>query len=253
MSQTRHEPVDHTAHSGQAAALSQMAAGLRGLFWACQGESQKNAGFLACLEWMQCHQKPLSRSARMLPLSLLKGGRLIALMMDPHGENDPDPYIGKRSDSHRMAFTLCSLALVIVSGPRFTLRGLPSELMQSIAQGFDTRYPTMRFGVCPALKQHGRGSSQSLQEAFILVAASIIADFGKPPRGQTLAGTRQALKDRMVLMGQKKGVTLLVILSNLLEQRQQLTHQHQHQPRLRPGGHGLSLQIPRDAQRAANL
>jgi hypothetical protein len=185
----------------------------------------------------------LSRSARMLLLCSLKDGAHIALMMDPHGENDPDPHIGKRSDSHGMAFALCSLTLVIVSGPRFTLRGLPSELMQSIAQGFDTAQAAMRFGVCPALKQYGRGSSQSLQTAGILVAASLIADFGQQWRGQTLACTRQARKDRMVLMGQKKGGNLLVILSNLLDQRQQLTHQHQQQPRFRPGGHRISLQM----------
>ena len=243
MSQTRHEPVGHAAHGGQAAALSQTAAGLRGLFWACQGESQKHAGFLACLQRMQRHHKPLSRSARMLPLSLLQGGPLIALMMEPHGENDPDPHIGKRSDSHRMAFALCSLAEVLVSGPRFTLCALPSELMQSIPQGFDTAQATMRFGVGPALKQDGRGSTQSLQEAFILVAASIIADFGKPPRGQPLAGTRQARKERLVLMGQKKRVNLLVCLPNLLDPRQQLTRPDQHQPRFRTGGHGLSLQM----------
>ena len=44
-------------------------------------------------------------------------------------------------------------------------------------------------------------------------------------------------------MSQKKGVNLLVILSNLLDQRQQLTHQHQHQTRFGAGGHGISLQM----------
>ena len=101
----------------------------------------------------------------------------------------------------------------------------------------------MRFGVHPALKQHGRGSSQCLQTACILVARAIITDFRQQSWSQAFACTRQARKDLMVLMGQKKGANLLVILSNLLDQRQQLTHQHQHQTRFGAGDHGISLQM----------
>ena len=49
MLSTRHEPVYHAAHGCQAAWLSLTASRLRGLFWACQVESQKTAGFFACL------------------------------------------------------------------------------------------------------------------------------------------------------------------------------------------------------------
>src|SRR2546425_8382304 len=142
MFSTRHEPVYHAAHGCEAASLSLTAPGLLGLFWACPVESQKTAGFLACLERRQRPQKPLSRSACMLLLCLLKGGRLIGLVMHPHGKDDSDPHIGKRSDRHRMAFAFCSLALVIVSGPRFTLRGLPGKLLQGLAQRFDTAQAT---------------------------------------------------------------------------------------------------------------
>src|SRR5205807_9087579 len=45
---------------------------------------------------------------------------------------------------------------------RCAIRG-PGELMQSVAQGFDTPHPAMRFGVHAALKQHRRGTSQGLQ------------------------------------------------------------------------------------------
>ena len=45
MSSTWHEPVYHAAHGCQAAALSLTAIRLRGLFWACQVESQKMEGF----------------------------------------------------------------------------------------------------------------------------------------------------------------------------------------------------------------
>src|SRR5690242_11538620 len=243
MSSTRHEPVYHATHGCQAASLSLTAVSLRGLFWACQVESQKTAGFLACLDRMHRHQKHLSRFACMLPLRLLKGGRLIALVMHPHGEDDPDPHISKRTHSHRMAFAFSSFALVVLLGPRFTLRRLPSELMQGIAQGFDTAQPSMGFGVHPALIEHWRGSTQGLQTACILVALSIIPNFCQQSRSQALACTWQALKEGVILMGQKKGVNLLVVLSNLFNEWQQLTHQGHHQARFGPGDDGIGLQM----------
>ena len=243
MSSTKHEPVYHAAHGCQAAALSLTATRLRGLFWACQVESQKNGGFLALVERDQHELEPLSRSVSMLVLCVLKGGRLIAAATGPYGKDDPDPHIGKRAHGDRMAFAFGSLALVIGIGPRFTVCRLPGKLVQGIAQRFNTRHPAMRFGVHPTLKQHGRGSSQRLQTAGILVACAIIADFGKPPRGQAFACTRQARKELMVLMGQKKGANLLIILLDLLKQRQQLTHQRQHQTRFGAGCHRIGLQM----------
>ena len=204
MSSTKHEPVYHAAHGCQAAALSLTATGLRGLFWACQVESQKNGGFLALVERDQHELEPLSRSASMLVLCVLKGGRLIALVMQPHGKDDPDPHIGKRAHGDRVAFAFGSLALVIGFGPRFTVCRLPGKLVQGIAQRFDTAHAPMRFGIHPALKQHGRGSSQCLQTAGILVACAIVADFGQQSRGQAFACTRQARKELVILMRQKR-------------------------------------------------
>src|SRR5712692_1086694 len=89
----------------------------------------------------------LGSSAGMLVLCPLKGGCLIALVMHPHGKDDPDPDIGKCSHGHGMAFAFRSFALVIVSGPRFTLRRLPGKVLQSIAQGFDAAQATIRFGI----------------------------------------------------------------------------------------------------------
>ena len=243
MSSTKHEPVYHAAHGCQAAALSETSTRLRGLFWACQVESPKNGGFLALIERDQHELEPLRRSANMLVLRVLKGGRLIALVMQPHGKDDPDPHIGKRAHGDRVAFAFGSLALVIGFGPRFTVYRLPGKLVQGIAQRFDTAHAPMRFGVHPALKQHGRGSSHCLQTAGILGACAIIADFGKPPRGQAFACTRQARKELVILMRQKKGANLLIILSNLLNQRQQLTRQHQHQSRFGACGDGISLHM----------
>src|SRR5438876_43316 len=80
----------------------------------------------------------LRRSARMLLLCQLKCRRIIATVMGPPGKDDPDPNVGKRSHRYRMAFAFNSLALVGVSGPRFTLRALPGELMKRVAQRLDT-------------------------------------------------------------------------------------------------------------------
>src|SRR5579884_2887780 len=174
MSSTWHEPVYHAAHGCQAASLSLTASRLRGLFWACQVESQKTAGFLAHQERLPCHQRHLSRSGRMLVLCVLKDGPLIATATHPDRKDDPDPHIGQGSHGYRMAFAFCSLALIILPGPWFTLRRLPGELMQGIAQRFDTAQATMRFGVHPALKEHRGGATQGLQTAGILIAPSVI-------------------------------------------------------------------------------
>ena len=243
MLSTRHEPVDHATHGCQAASLSLTAVRLRGRKWACQVESPKNAGFLAHVAYDQHDLELLGGSASMLLLRLLKGHGFITGPLDPHGKDDPHPHVSQRTDRNGVAFAFCAFAVILVSGPWFTLRRLPSELMQGMTQGFDTAQPSMGFGVDPALIQHGRGSTQRLQEAFILVALAIIPDFWKPSRSQALACTWQALKDLMVLMGQKKGGNLLVVLSNLCKEWQQLTHQSQHQARFGPGDDGIGLQM----------
>src|SRR5437764_9616760 len=243
MTSTRREPRDQATHSGLAASLWQTSARWCDLFWACQVASQKQARCLADVERDGHDLATLSGFTCMLALRLLKGGRRIALVMDPHGKDDPHPHIGQRSHSYGMTFAFSALALVILPGPRLALRGLPGKLVQRIAQRFNAAQTSMRLGVHAALKQHGRGSSQRLQTAGILIPLAIITDFGKPPRGQSLAGTRQARKELMVLMGQKKGLNLFIVLSNLLEQRQQLTHQHQHQARFGARDHGIGLQM----------
>src|SRR5438874_11934903 len=192
------------------------AACLQEMIQRCCREEAKTARHGALHARVCCRQAmkaALGNFACMLLLGLLKGGRLIALMMQPHGEDDPDPHIGQCSYRHRMAFAFSSFALIILPGPRFTLRRLPGESMQVVAQGFDTAQAAMRFGVHAALKQHRRGTSQSLQTAGIVVTAAIIADFGQQSWGQVLACTWQARKDGVILMGQKKGGNLLVILS----------------------------------------
>src|SRR6266536_4046930 len=81
----------------QVAPLSLTMLSLRGMIWACQVESPKNAGFLARVEYDQQDQKVLSNPACMLLLCLLKGSHLITLSMGPHRKDDSDPHISKRS------------------------------------------------------------------------------------------------------------------------------------------------------------
>src|SRR5437763_5577419 len=137
MTSTRHEPVSHATRRGLAASLSQTSARWSGLFWACPVESQKQTGFLARVERDQHDVEPLSRLACMLALRLLKGGALIAAMLQPHGKDDPDPHIGRRADSHGMAFAFSAVPLVLVPGPRLACRGLASELMKRSAHVFE--------------------------------------------------------------------------------------------------------------------
>src|SRR5947207_1686951 len=159
MTSTRREPMDQATHTGLAASLWQTSARWCDQFWACQVASQKQAGCLADVERDGHDLATLGCFTCMLPLRLLKGGRLIALVLDPHGKDDPYPHIGQRSHSYGMTFAFRSLALVIVSGPRLALRGLPGKLVQGIAQRFDAAQTSMRFGVHAAFKHHARGSS----------------------------------------------------------------------------------------------
>lgn len=193
----------HAAVSSQAASLSLTAHSLRGLFWACQIESQKNAGFLARVERDQHEERLLGSSACMLLLRLFKGGSFIGLAMPPQSKDDPDPYIGKCSYGYGVAFAFSSFALVIVGCPRFAQGGLPSKLMKRVAQRLDTAQTSMSLAVHAALEQHRRGSAQSLQAACVLIPIAVITDFCQQSWSQTLACTRQTGKDLMIRMGQK--------------------------------------------------
>src|SRR5438270_13137885 len=90
MSSTWHEPVYHAASACQAASLSLTGARLRGLKWACQIESQKNAGVLALVERDQHELGPLSRWACMLLRFGLKVDRHIVGVMGPHVNVESD-------------------------------------------------------------------------------------------------------------------------------------------------------------------
>src|SRR5215472_4889069 len=73
-------------------------------------KAKKTAEFFAHRIRRQSYQEQLSSSACMLLPGLLKSSSLIALMIDPHGKNDPDPDIGQCSYRYRVAFAFGSLA-----------------------------------------------------------------------------------------------------------------------------------------------
>jgi len=133
-----------------------------------------------------------------------KGRGVIGLLGLPDGIENARLDIGQRPDRDGMALALGLLALVILPGPGFLVRTLPGKLVQGIAPGLDAPQSAMRFLVRPALEEDGRSPSQSL------------------PTG---------------------ALNLLVVGSNLLEQRVQLGDQGQHQPRFGARGDLGGLQL----------
>ncbi len=192
MTSTRHEPVYHATHGCQAASLSLTATRWRGLKRACQVERQKNAGFLSSVEGDQHTLQALRGFACMLLLRLLKGGALICLLLGPDGKHNAHPDIGQSTHGDGVAFALSSFPLVIGFGPGLRACTVKSKLVQGIAQGLDTAHPPMSFGIGATLEENRRGSGQGLQAGCRLVAAAILADFGKQTRSQTCSSAGQA-------------------------------------------------------------
>src|SRR5258708_35168268 len=167
----------------------------------------------------------LSASQSMSLASVLKGRGVIQLLCLPDSRENPCPNVGQGSQGDGMALALSSFALIILPGPIFQVGALPGKLLQGIAPGFDAAQPAMRFLVCPALEEDRRGAGERLQAACALIAVPIIAQFSKHARSETFTGSRQRLEKLVVLMHQKKALDLLIIVSNLLEQRFQLVYQ----------------------------
>src|SRR5579859_184025 len=110
MSSTRHEKVYHATQGCQAASLSLTTSRLRGLFWACQVENKKTAGFFVGLKRLSADRRYLSGSLRMVVLCRLKGCRFIAFVLKPHAIDDAYPDVGKRAYRHTLTLALSSLA-----------------------------------------------------------------------------------------------------------------------------------------------
>ncbi len=85
--------------------------------WREEAKTARRAALHARVCSRQAMKADLSNFACMLLLGLLKGGRLIALVMQPHGEDDPNPHVGKRTHSYRMAFAFSSFAFIDTAWP----------------------------------------------------------------------------------------------------------------------------------------
>jgi hypothetical protein len=163
-------------------------------------------------------------TGRMGPPSRFTSRGLIGLLGLPDGVENARPDIGQGSDRDGMALALSPLALVILLGPDFLVGTLPGKLVQGIAPGLDTTQAPMGLLLRPALEEDRRRTSQRLQTAGALIAAAIVAQFGQQSGSKTRWGPWQSLEEFAVGMTQKKAFHLLVVVSNLLEQRRQLLH-----------------------------
>jgi len=85
-----------------------------------------------------------SGDARSMGLpGLCKSRGVIGLLRLPDGVENARPDIGQGSDRDGMALALSPLALIILFGPGFLERTLPSELVQGVAPGLDTAQSAM--------------------------------------------------------------------------------------------------------------
>src|SRR5579883_995889 len=94
----------------------------------------------------------------MRQLGRFKDGGVIAGMLRPHRIDNAHPTVRERPHGHTVAFPLRPLALVVAQSPAFALGGEPSELVQRVAQGFETSIALVGFGIVATGKGHWSGS-----------------------------------------------------------------------------------------------
>ena len=166
---------------------------------------------------------------RMRPFGRFKRGGLRAGLVHPHAIDDAHPDVGQGADRHTMGLAFGTFAPIIVQCPAFLPCRLPGKLVQGVAQRFHAGEAFVRFSVIAALERDWCGPGQRLDTAGIRGATAILAPFGKPPRGQALAGTRQRTPELVVLLRQKKGADLLLVGGDIRDDHQQLLDQREHQ------------------------
>src|SRR5579859_7356097 len=96
----------------------------------------------------------------MQALSLFKGRTLIGFALVPKGEDHSHPDVGQSPHGHAMTLALSTLALIIRLGPRLIASALPGELIQGVAQGFETGKAHMHGRILSAFPGDRTGSSQ---------------------------------------------------------------------------------------------
>src|SRR6266849_10837695 len=172
MAVTKHKQASQAAGCHHTAFCSQPVSGFHGQNQAWKPPSAQAVG-LSMLPLEPCWGSGWSGDTRSVGLSgLFKGRGVIGLLGLPDGVENARPDIGQRADRDGMALALGPLALVILFGPGFLLGTLPGKLVQGIAPGLDTAQAPMGFLIRPALEEHRRRASQSLQTAGALIAAA---------------------------------------------------------------------------------
>jgi hypothetical protein len=234
---SEHEEVYHAASCRQAASLSLTAGRLHDLVKACSVEGKKTGRFASQRRGF------LSGSGSMSEPSLIKGRSLIGALGGPESIENAHPHVGECPNGDRMTFAFFPFSLIVVQCPRLAPGRLPGKQVECIAQGFQTGRAAVSFLVGATLVEDGSCASQRLKASSVLIARRIISQFCQQPGSQPFSGSGQALKNRMILLGQKKGLDVLIIGSNLLSQRQQLPDQNQHQACLAAHGDGISRQL----------
>src|SRR5579885_3819193 len=201
---SEHEAVYHAAPRCQAASLSLTSRRLHGQKKACSVEGKNTGGFASG------RQTFLRRFGSVALPGGFKGRRLIGSVGLEHGKGDPRPNIGEGTHCDTVTFALCPFAVVIGFCPALLLRTLPGELVQGIAQRFDTAQASVRLRVVSAGKQDRRSASKRLQAGCVRIAMGIIANFCQQSRSQAFSCPRQTAEDLVVFMTQKKAFDLLI-------------------------------------------
>src|SRR5215467_11554784 len=158
-----------------------------------------------------------------------KQGRIVGGPSDPHGMQNTQPDMGKRTNCDRMALAFFALAAVVRERPGLGKRRSPGKLVEGVAQRLDTGVTTMSFGKVATLVHHRGCACQSLQIPSLLITSPIIPDFCQQPRSQSLPSSGKRAEDGGVFMSAKKAFDLLIIAGNLLDEGQQLGGQSSHQ------------------------
>src|SRR5215467_13314949 len=178
---------------------------------------KKSPGSLFCPhEPSRRTQKTSGTPFSVSELSGFKGVSLIACLIHPHRVHNAHPDVCQSTQSHAVGFALRQFALVVGSRPGFRERRLPGKLREIIAPWLHTGKALVCSGVIATLERHWSGPSEFLDAAGIRIACASITPFSKQARSQAFARARKRAPDVMLFLGQKKGLDLLLVGSNVL-------------------------------------
>src|SRR5262249_49680243 len=101
--------------------------------------------------------------------------RRVGALSEPHRMDDTHPSSGQGTHGHAVTLALAPLALVVRLRPGLLEGGLPGELIQHIAEGFDTDRAAMGFCIVAALVGHWRRARQGLDASRTQIPLPVVA------------------------------------------------------------------------------